>query len=245
MISAVVLSKNEEKNLPDCLKSLLWCDEIIVVDDYSDDKTREIARQYKAKVFLRSLKNNFAVQRNYGLNKARGKWVLFVDADEQISPELAQEIKAAIQKKYQGFFLKRQDFFFNQPLKFGETARTRLLRLAQKGSGCWQRPVHESWQVQGRVGQLKNPLFHYSHPSLDEFLIKINYFSSLHAQALKKEGRKSGFFPIIFKPLAKFIINYFWYQSFKDGVPGLIMALMMSLHSFLAWGKLYLNEKNN
>jgi glycosyltransferase involved in cell wall biosynthesis len=240
MISTVVLAKNEEKNLPDCLESIKWCDEIVLINDDSTDKTVEVAKKFKAKVFTHALNNNFAQQHNFGLQKAKGEWVLFVDADERVSPELKEEILKAIKKpKINGFFLKRQDFFGGRALKYGETANVRLLRLARKGNGEWQREVHEIWEIKGEVGELKNPLLHYSHPTITEFLEHVNFHSSLHAQALKKEGIRASLFQIIFYPKAKFIQNYVFRLGFLDGTPGIIVALMMSFHSFLARAKLY------
>jgi len=240
MISAVVLAKDEEKNLTDCLESVKWCDEIVLIDDDSVDKTIEIAKKFNAKIFTHSLNNNFAQERNFGLQKAKGEWVFFVDADERVSLELKKEILESIKKpNINGFFLKRQDFFGNRALKYGETANVRLLRLARKGKGEWQREVHEIWEIKDEIGELKNPLLHYSHPTISEFLEHVNFHSSLHAQVLKKEGVKPSLFQIIFYPKAKFIQNYIFRLGFLDGTPGIIVALMMSFHSFLARAKLY------
>lgn len=241
MTSAVVLTKNEEKGIGACLKSLQWCEEIVVIDDGSIDKTVAIAKKLGAKVFHRHLKNNFARQRNFGLQKTKGEWVLFVDADERVSLGLAREIQKAIRdNKFDGFYLRRQDWLAGQPLRYGETARIKLLRLAKKRTGKWQRRVHETWEIKGKIGQLKNKLIHYPHPTITEFLESINFYSTLHAQALFKQGIKPNFFRLIANPLGKFVGNYFFRLGFLDGAAGLIVALMMSFHSFLARGKLYL-----
>jgi len=236
----VVLAKDEEKNLPDCLESIKWCDEMILIDDDSTDKTVEIAKKFNAKVFTHALDNNFAQERNFGSQKTQGEWILFLDADERISPELKKEILEAIKKpNVNGFFLKRQDFFGGRALKYGETANVRLLRLGRKGKGEWQREVHETWEIRGEIGELKSPLLHHSHPTVSEFLEHINFHSTLHAQALKKEDVKPSLLRIIFYPKAKFIQNYLFKLGFLDGTPGVIVALMMSFHSFLAQAKLY------
>jgi len=239
MISAVVLTKNEEENLPQCFESIKWCNEIVVIDDNSMDKTVEIAKKFGAKVFIHPLNNNFAQQHNFGLGKAKGEWVLFLDADERVSLGLAKEIKEKIKlSKLNGFYLKRQEFFGGKALKHGETIHC-LLRLAKKGKGEWQREVHETWEIKGEIGKLKNPLLHYSHPTLSEFIEHINNFSTLHARVLLKEGVKPSLFRIIANPLGKFIQNYLFRLGFLDGTPGIIVALMMSFHSFLARAKLY------
>jgi len=245
MISAVVLTKNEEENIKECLESLKWCDEIIVIDDYSEDNTRETAKILGAKVFLRHLNNDFGQQRNFALKQAQGEWVLFIDADERISSALASEIKyKVLSSKYKGFYLKRHDFFGGKWLKYGETAKVKLLRLGKRRAGEWKRKVHETWEIKGKLGELKNPIPHYPHQTISEFLESINFFSTLHAEVLFKEGVKTNTFQIIVYPLGKFFQNYFLRLGFLDGTPGLIVALMMSFHSFLARAKLYLKWKN-
>jgi glycosyltransferase involved in cell wall biosynthesis len=240
MISAVVLTKNEEKNLPQCLESLKWCNEIVVIDDNSTDKTPEIAKKFGAKVFTHLLTNNFAQQRNFALRQAKSEWVLFIDADELVSPELKKEIQEETKtNQYDGFYLKRQDFWGGRSLRHGETARVKLLRLGKRNAGRWEREVHETWEIKGKIGELKNPLWHYPHQTLGEFIEHINFHSTLHAQVLKREGVKPSFLRLIFNPLGKFIQNYFFRLGFLDGTPGIIVALMMSFHSFLARAKLY------
>ena len=241
MISAVVLTKNEEKNLQDCLGSIKWCDEILVIDDNSTDKTIEIAKKYGARVFIRSLNNSFAQQRNFGLKKAKGEWVLFLDADERISKEFKKEILKIIDSgsNIKGFYFRRNDFFGNRWLKHGETARVRLLRLAKKDDGQWEREIHEVWMIKGRTAELKNRLLHYPHTTISDFLKTVNFYSTLHARSLKKEGVKAGLFRLIFNPVGKFFQSYILRLGFLDGMPGLITALMMSFHSFLARGKLF------
>ena len=243
-ISAIILAKNEEENIKECLKGLKWCNELIVIDDYSEDKTAKIAKDLGAKVYRRSLNNNFAAQRNFGLSRTKGEWVFFVDADERVSPVLASEIKEKTRgRKYNGFFLKRQDYFGRKKLNHGETSKVRLLRLGRKDSGSWQREVHETWLIKGKAGELNNPLLHYPHQTISEFLKEINFYSTLHAKALSKEGVKGNLWRIVFYPLAKFLQNYFLRLGFLDRMPGFIVASMMSWHSFLAQSKLYLKRK--
>ena len=242
MISVVVLTRNEEENIKNCLQSIKdLASEIILIDDYSTDETIKIARDLGAKVFLNKLDSDFSKQRNFGLKKAKNKWVMFLDADEMVSNKLAQEIKTVISndKDINGYFFKRNDSFAGCFLRYGETANVRLLRLAKKNSGSWQRKVHETWDVKGQTKEFKNPLLHYPHSTVTDFLKEINFYSSLHAESLKKEGVKPSLFRLIFNPLGKFISNYIVKKGFLDGTPGLITSLMMSFHSFLSRGKLF------
>jgi len=258
MISAIVLTKNEEKNIKKCLESIRQlADEIIVIDDNSDDKTRKIAKNFGAKVFKRKLKDNFSNQRNFGLKKARGEWVLFIDADERLSKKLRDEITKNLPKLTDdrqqmtvnsrdniGYKIRRKDKFLGKWLNFGETAHTKFLRLAKKGSGEWKNPVHEVWQVKGKIGKLKNPIIHDRKMNVGQFLEKINQYSSLRAKELYKEKVKTNAFLIMLYPMGKFVQNYFLRLGFLDTRPGLVMAIMMSIHSFLVRAKLYLLWKN-
>ena len=246
MISTVVLTHNSEKTLGNTLASLQFSDEIIVVDDDSTDKTLQIARTYKATVFKRSLNDDFAAQRNYGLGKAKGEWVLFIDADEVVPPELSREIEtvtSASNSKISGYFISRQDYFGGRGLKHGETSKVQLLRLAKKQAGVWIEPVHEIWQVRGATGNLKNPIHHLPHSDVAQFLAKINRYSSIRARFLYAQGKRSSLWQIIMYPTAKFFVNYVVKLGFLDGMEGLIMAIMMSFHSFLVRAKLWTLER--
>jgi len=243
-ISAIVLTKNEEKNIKECLESLKWCDEVIVVDDCSEDKTVKISRKMGVKVFVHPLNNNFAQQRNFGLQQAQADWVLFVDADERISTTLRVEIQKDIRtsghQDIKGFYLKRIDFVFGKWLKHGETERIKLLRLAKKDAGRWKGTVHEVWKIEGKTSELKNPVLHYPHPTVSGFLEKINQYSTLRAKELYCAGKKTNFFEIIVYPTGKFLKNFLWNLGFLDGLPGFLHAVFMSFHSFLVRGKLWL-----
>lgn len=246
MISAVVLTKNEEKNIKDCLESLKWCDEVVIIDDYSEDKTTEIAESFGAEVYKKKLENDFADQRNFGLEKAKGDWVFFVDADERVSDSLREEVTKLLSYKVTrslGFYLKRRDFIWGRKLKHGETGNIKLLRLGKKDAGKWRRAVHEAWEVEGPTETLRNPLSHYSHQTLREFLADIDWMSTLHAEENKKEGKRSNLFKIIFFPKLKFIDSWILKLGFLDGVPGLLVAFLMSFHSYLAWSKLWLAQR--
>lgn len=234
-ISAVVLAKNEEENIEKCLQSVGWCDELILVDDYSKDKTVEIAKEIGAKVFKRKLENDFSAQRNFGLSKASGEWILFVDADEIVSEDLASEIKRAIKTSdVNGYLIKRVG-----------VVEEWILRLGRKSSGKWSREVHEVWNIKGKVGKLASPLLHSPASSFKEFVAKINKYSSLHAKENQKEGKKSNLLKIIFMPFLKFISVFFLKRGYKSGLYGFIFSIFMCFHSFLSWSKLWIlqNQK--
>lgn len=245
-LSAVILTKDEENNIKKCIDCLDFCDEVIVIDDNSSDKTTDLAEKLDAKVYKRKLGDNFAAQRNFGLKKAVGKWVLFIDADERVTEDLRNEIVQMTNDplvNYLGFYLKRVDYIWGKRLKHGETANIKLLRLARRKVGKWRRRVHEVWEVEGRTREFKNPLVHYPHPTLASFIVSVNTMSSLHAEANLEEGKKSSLLKIFVWPPGHFVYNFILRLGFLDGIEGFVVALVMSLHSYLAWSKLWFLQR--
>jgi glycosyltransferase involved in cell wall biosynthesis len=243
MISAIILSKNEEKNIRACIESVLWCDEIIVIDDNSEDETVRIAKNLGAMVYMHDLNRDFAAQRNFGLEKARQEWVLFIDADERVSDALRLEITGTIsarRNRYVGYYLRRSDVLWGRKMQHGETAKIKLLRLGRKESGKWNGSVHEKWEMTGHVAELREELLHYPHPSLKEFLTEVNFYTDIRAAELHRKKIKSSWWTILLYTKGKFFQNYILRLGFLDGIPGIVSATMMSFHSFLVRGKLWL-----
>lgn len=184
---------------------------------------------------------DFSAARNKELAKTKTSWVLFLDSDEKLTPELEKEIATAIQaSQFNAYYIHRLDTFLGRQLLHGETGHAQFIRLARRDFGKWVRPVHEVWVGEGRVGELKNPLLHNPHSSIASFLGKINVYSTLDAQYRYEQGIKSSLWKIAFYPIIKFKWNYLFKLGFLDRTPGIIMAMMMSFHSYLTWTKLYL-----
>ena len=267
-ISAVILTKNKGKKIQRALKSVDFCDEIIIIDDYSTDNTlKKLKTQNsKVKIFKRELNLDFSQQRNFGMGKCKNNWILFIDADEEVSNELQKEIISLFHNSsdkpplksppYQGgekgevaYYIKRRDFFWDKELKYGEIRKIRqmgLIRLIKKNSGKWKGKVHEIYKLKtqsSNVKTLENYLNHYPHPNLKDFLEKINFYSTLRAKELAEQKRKTNILEIIFFPLGKFVYTYFFKLGFLDGPPGFVYAFFMSFHSFLVRTKLYQYSK--
>lgn len=247
-ITAIVLTKNEEKLIENCLRNLNFCDEILVIDDNSTDATLNIVKNLnneKIKIISHKLTDNFSNQRNFGLSKARGEWVLFVDADERVSEALSFEISNIIsnwsdgvENEYKGFYIPRVDVLWGKELRYGESNK-RLLRLARKNAGKWDGTVHEEWKINGKIGELRNPIAHYPHQTVAEFLEEINFYTTIRAKELYSKKIRVNMLSIILYPYGKFVLNYFLKKGLLDGIPGLIQALLMSFHSFLVRSKLW------
>ncbi len=240
-LTVVILSRNESDSIESCLKSICWADEVILLDD-SDDDTVEKAKRICSQIFIHPTKTrkNFSDLRNLGLRLASNEWVLFLDADERTSQNLKEEILSVIHKpNVNGFLIKRKDFFLGRWLEYGETGNMRLLKLGKKRKGRWQREVHEVWDIEGNIGVLQEVLYHYPHPTVREFIERINRWTDLDAQTFYRHGKRASYWKIIAYPTGKFLVNYIFRQGFRDGMPGFIMALSMSFHSFLTRAKLF------
>ena len=174
---------------------------------------------------------DFAKERNRALRQAQGKgeWVLFLDSDEILTPELENEIKNLNPGRYGAYYIKRKNYFLGRYV-----GTDKIIRLVKKGSGKWTRQVHETYHPRGgtEVDMLKNYLIHNTAQNLHTYIDKINNYSTLHALANKKEGKKASVFKIVFYPIFKFIQTYAKSRH-------VVFSIIQSFHSFLSWAKLY------
>lgn len=244
-LSVIVLTQNEEENIVDCLETVKFADELIVIDDKSTDRTLDLAKKFTNKIIFHPLNKNFANQRNYALNFVHNEWVLFIDADERVSDELKHEIARAIElDQYNGYFIKRKDKAWGKIINYGEAGNIELLRLARAKSGKWRGNVHEVWKITGNTKTLDNPLIHIPHSTIKKFVKDIDEYSTIRAQELLEKDNSSNFVSIISYPFGKFVLNYVIRKGYRDGIPGLLYAILMSFHSFLVRAKLYLKTQN-
>jgi hypothetical protein len=227
-ITIAIISKSELIN-KQVLESIGFADEIIVVVDSLAKNPKKVGDiQY----LYRPLSNDFSSQRNFALENSHNDWVLFIDNDEYVGTELAREIQGLdSDTKYSGFFIKRIDVCFHQPLLHGETGLTRLLRLAKRKSGKFVRPVHETWKVDGEVGELDSPLYHIKDNLVSSFIDRMAQYSAIDAVALDKEKKPFSYFRLFLNPKGKFLQNYYFRLGFLDGTVGLISAYLMSVQS--------------
>ncbi len=241
-ITAIILARNEEKKIEKAVKSLLFCDEVLVIDDESFDNTAKIAEKAGAKVLIHSKKNEFSGQRNWAMERAKNDWILFIDADEEVSEKLKQEIQSLrLLGDVVAYAIPRRDYFWDAEMKHGETKKARtngIVRLIRKGSGVWAGAVHETFIASRNVGKLNEFLNHYSHDSVSSFVQDINFYSTIRAIELAKEGRKVSAIELVFVPFGKFLYTYFLLGGFLDGAAGFVYSFVMSFHSFLVRAKL-------
>lgn len=241
-LTALILAHNESERIERCIASLSFCDAVLVIDNYSTDDTAAKAKKAGAQVIQHELET-FSAQRTFAMNQSQTDWVLFVDADEIVPPELATEIQSTLaSSSFDAYYLKRIDFWCNQELRFGELIAARnkgFVRLMKQHSGIWKGNVHETFHPSGPAGTLTHALHHYPHASVTEFLLDINEYSTLRAQELFDQQYPFRLVDLLLKPNLKFLYTFFWLQGYRDGAPGFIYSFMMSFHSFLVRAKLY------
>jgi len=242
MISATIITLNEEENIKRALGSLDFVDEIVVLDSGSSDNTVKIAKEMGAKVYHRHF-DNFANQKNAALAKTTYDWILSIDADEVISKDLATEIQTAIKdEKFQGFLIPRRNFILGKEIKHSRWSPDYHLWLWKRNLGKWQGKVHEEVIINGLVGKLKNAKLHFSHQSIGEFMEANNKYSDLEAEALSKDGIKFLFPMMVWQAFFEFTIRFFYKRGFLDGKEGLILSYIMGVYKLTVWIKLW--EKN-
>ena len=245
MVSVNIICKNEEKNVEDCLKSVLWADEIVVVDGESNDNTVEIAKRYTDKVFINKWEG-FAKQRNFALGKSTKDWVLVLDADERCSPELKYEILSTLDSNdliFKGFKLPRRNFFLGKWIKHGGWYPGYQLRLFNRlNVSISERLVHEGYEINGETGTMKSDIIHHTVQSVFEFMNRINRYSDLQSEE-KAIRRNVGFMDIFIQPVKSFIVQYVFKRGFLDGIHGLMVFNFDAMTRMLTYMKIW--EKQN
>lgn len=231
-ISALILTKNEEKMLEDTLRQLTFVDEIIVLDQDSQDKTISIAKKFTDKIFT-SKEDNFSKNRNFLAKKANSDWLLYVDADERINQKLQAEIKVAVEKRqYSAFHFPRKNIILGKWLKHGGWWPDYVPRLFEKDALiAWHGKVHESPKIKGEFGRLEQPLTHYTASSIGEMLEKSRHWAKIEAQLhLANKPVKVSSLKILKAVTFEIISRYLLKFGFLDGTVGLIEAIYQGLH---------------
>jgi glycosyltransferase involved in cell wall biosynthesis len=219
-VSALVLAREEAANLPGCLASLRWADEVVVVvDPASRDGTEKLARERADRVIVRRF-DTFAAQRNAGLDAATADWVFAVDADERSSPAQAAEIRDRLRGPEAGFRVPIRSEILGRPFAYSGTQCDRPLRLFRRDSGRWVGDVHETVELRGAVGELRTPLSHATLPDMRTFLAKLDRYTTLEALQAHREGRSPRTADWTVRPLWTFAKLYLGRQGFRDGAEG-------------------------
>lgn len=246
-ISACIITFNEESRIRDCLESVKWVDEIVVVDSFSTDKTVDICKEYTARVYQRAWPGNID-QKNHAIGLATNDWILCLDADERLSPGLIGEIQEAVRGhgNVAGYIFPRRSFYLDRWMYHGDWYPDRQLRLFKRGCGQWQGTnPHGRVVVAGKTRRLKHDMYHFNCKNFSHQLRTIDNYSNVFADVMIERGKGFSLFQLLFRPVYKFIKVYILKRGFLDGLPGFILAASNAFYIFVKYVKLWERTRNN
>ena len=245
-VSAIVLTKNSEELIEDCMKSISWAEEIIVVDSNSEDKTLDFVKKFKTKI-VEMENGGFSEKRNKGAKEAGGKWLLYVDADERVTPRLKKEIESVISQQSSAtnnivaFAIPRRNIILGKEMRRGgwwpDYVKRLFLKSQFKG---WEGELHEEPNFEGELGHLKNPLIHLKHDNLSDMVDKTNEWSEIEARLMYKAGHpKMNVLRFLSAVFREFWLRMIRHMAFLDGTEGIIYALYQVYSRFISYAKLW------
>ena len=249
MLTAIVIAKNEELMIGDCLRSLQFADEIIVVDNNSTDKTTQIAKNFKAKIYNTDLQG-WDNLHNFGMKKASGDWIFYLDADERVSDSLKKQIQNIISSeniKYSVFEITRHNIYLGKPMKFGGWGNDSIIRLFKKSKlSGWVGSLHEQPKYSGKLGKISEPIIHYSHRDLFSMTEKTITFTNFEAQnRFDIHHPPVVWWRIIRVMLTEFYLRFIKLSAWRDGPKGIIDGIFQVFNAFVIYSRLWelQNEK--
>ncbi|MFO0773132.1 MAG: glycosyltransferase family 2 protein [Nitrospiraceae bacterium] len=242
-ISVVVITKNEAHNIDACLRSVAWADEVLVVDAESTDATVELARRFTPHVFVRPWPG-YGPQKNFAIGRTTGDWILIVDADEQVTPELAVEIRRMVgtadRAGLVGFEIPRRNYFYGRWVRGGGVYPDYQLRLIRRGKGLYDdTELHERIHLDGPQGRLTHDFLHQTSPTIASHLAKVFRYSTLGAQEKMKRHSEVTGLQVIMHPLGAVLKNWLLRRGYQDGIHGVFWAGFSGVYTFLKYAKIW------
>jgi glycosyltransferase involved in cell wall biosynthesis len=240
-LTVTVITHNESANLAAALESVRWADEILVVDSESTDDTAAIARRFTERVIVRPWPG-YVAQKNFAADQAANDWILSLDADERVSPALADEIRRIVAgaPASAGYRVPRVSFHFGRWIRSTDWYPDYQLRLYDRRRAAWTgRYVHESVRADGPVGELRGELQHHPYRDISHHLQTMDRYTTLAAKQLFEDGRRAGWIEILMLPRLAFFRNYILRGGFRDGMPGLVISAMNAYYVGLKFAKLW------
>ncbi len=239
-LSVVISVYNEEKKIEECLKSVSFADEIIFVDNTSNDKTVDIARSYTSKIFIRPNSRMLNINKNFGFSKTSNEWILNLDSDEHIEKALREEIERIVKEdssEFNGYKIPRKNIIFGKWIEHTGWYPDYQIRLFKKGKGKFpEKHVHELLKVEGNVGTLKGNIVHYNYETILQFLQKLaNIYGPNEAEQKIAAGYKFEWQDSIRFPVKEFLSRFFAREGYKDGFHGLMLSLLMAFYHLIVF----------
>jgi len=243
-VSVYLLTTNNRRTIERCLKSLSWAQELVVVDSFSQDGTYEVCKQYTDKIFQKKWMGH-RDQYQYAADLTTQDWVMFVDADEEIPPELADEIRVELSEKgkdLDGYFAYRRTFYLGRWIRYGGWYPDGEIRLYRRGKGRWEGGLHAKLAVAGEIGILKNQYLHYTYRDISDQIQTIDRYSKTAAEDMMDRSKPFRLVNLLFSPPFRFFKDYILKLGFLDGIPGLIIAMSTAYYAFIKHAKLWEHE---
>ena len=245
-VTAIILTKNEARNIADCITSIQCADEILVIDDESTDETVSLAESLGAKVISHPLQNNWAQQRLFAIEQAQYEWILFIDADERISEKLNTSITKVVKEEKRAYLLERHNVFHHNKATHGVLRPDRVLRLLPKDGITIIGYVHEKISSPYSEEKLQGALYHYTYDNWQQYFNKFNSYTTLAANRYKDEGKSCSFVrDIMLRPMWAFFKMYILDRGFLDGKIGFILSVNHYFYTMIKYVKLYYLLKSN
>jgi glycosyltransferase involved in cell wall biosynthesis len=245
-ISVLIITKNEEENIEDCLMSVKWADEILVIDTGSTDKTVELAKKYATHVYTHPTVNYVEPVRNFAITKASGDWILFLDADERIPDTLSKELPGLTNEKPVAYKLSRKNIIFGKWIKHTGWWPDYNVRFFKKGSVSWNDEIHSQPKVEGITSQLESneelAILHYNYISLSQYLSKMFTYTTIQAEELIEKEIKIQKSDFITHPFNEFMRRYFAEKGYRDGVHGFVLSFLQGFSEFLVITRVWEKE---
>jgi glycosyltransferase involved in cell wall biosynthesis len=240
-LSVYMITYNNEETIERALKSVTWANEIVIVDSFSNDRTVEIGRKFTDKIIQRKWPGH-RDQYQYAADLTTHEWIMFVDADEEVSPELAEEIRKELSgevERVDGLFVYRRTFYLGRWIRYGGWYPDGEIRLYRRNKGRWEGGLHAKVVVHGTVKSLKNQYLHYTYRNISDQIQTIDKYSGVAAEDMAQEGERFSFFKLLFHPPFRFIKEYFFKSGFRDGLPGLVVVISTMYYVFIKYAKLW------
>lgn len=241
-VSAIVTTFNEEQHIAGCIESLLWCDEILVVDSFSTDKTPEIARGYDKVRFSQRTYYGSASQKNWAMDQVENDWILIFDADERCTPALQKEIQELLagNPTHDAYTIHRRVYFLDRVIRFSGWQHDRVVRLVRTGTARYpNRRVHADMITRGPAPVLRSSMDHYMADSLDEYIKRIEKYSFWGASQNWREKKTSGYTQVFGRSLWRFLRTYIFQLGILDGMHGLVFCMLQAYGTYLKWALLW------
>jgi glycosyltransferase involved in cell wall biosynthesis len=246
-VSVYVLTYNNRRTIEQCLKSLPWADELIVVDSFSDDGSYELAKGFTDKVYRKKWAGH-REQYQYAADLTENEWIMFVDADEVVSPELVDEIRNELEQnhgEWDGYICHRRTFYLGRWIKYGGWYPDYEIRLYRRDRGKWAGDLHAKVAVDGKVKHLDHRYLHYTYRDISDQIQTIDRYSRTAAEDMIRSGQKFSLFKLLLRPPFRFLKEYLFKAGFRDGLPGFIIAVSTIFYVFIKYAKLWELEKTS